>query len=96
MRSPSDDEDTNHRKLPIGGLVNQVHLHGEVLAVDGVLARGMKMVLREMIGGRTHCQVCHPRCNSLECVAVVNGVSDVLVVHDPQVRGREIRSMHRP
>ena len=66
-----------------------------MLAVDGVLARGMAVELDKLVGCVSNGHGIALRIVDLDGVAVVDLVGHVLVVHDPQIRRTEFRSEFR-
>ena len=73
--------------LPLGGLVDQVHLHREVLALDSVLARIVEVVLDQRVAVVGDGQRVAAFVVDLDGVAVVDAVGHVLVVRDAERAG---------
>ena len=86
-----DDEHANHRQLPIGVRVYKMHLHRELRAVDGMFAWRVKVVLDELIRAATHGQRVTFAVVHLYGVAVVDRISDVIVMNNAEARGSKFQ-----
>src|SRR6185436_2636988 len=86
-----DDQHANHGQLSLSVRVYQMHLHRKRLAVDGMFAWGVKVVLDELICPVAYSQRVTLAVVHLYGVAVVDRISDVIVMNNAEARRCEFQ-----
>ena len=85
--------DTDDEEISVVGLVHEVHLDGELLAVEPMLARRVKVELKEVVGRSPDEEPRLPRRHGrLDGMPVVQDIEVVPVVAEPRSRGNSVWS----